>query len=244
MKIEVLRKHLFLENDRAAGANRELLDRHGVFGVNVMGGAGCGKTALLERLLPRLKRGLRPAVLEGDVATTNDAERIAALGVPVVQLLTEGGCHLSATLVAEGLKLLPLNELDVVLIENVGNPICPANFDLGEHVRLVLLSVAEGDDKPAKYPHLFQVASAVVLTKSDLLSSTNFRVDRAMATLRSLAPEVPVFTTSSQDPASIRGVEDWLLSCASFNPSSSNRRRSVPQPRADTPKACPHSADS
>ncbi|MEK6643126.1 MAG: hydrogenase nickel incorporation protein HypB, partial [Planctomycetota bacterium] len=162
--IEVLR-NIFQRNDNAASENRVLLDQHGVTCINLLGGAGCGKTSLLEAVLPMLRKSLRVAVLEGDLATTRDAERIARLDVPVVQLLTDGGCHLNATLVRHALDRVPLANLDMVIIENVGNPICPANFDLGEHERISVLSVAEGDDKPVKYPLLFKNASLVVLTK-------------------------------------------------------------------------------
>lgn len=209
MKIQVLRKSLLERNDTAAEENRRLLASHDVVAVNIMGGAGCGKTTLLERLLPQLRPELSVAVLEGDIATTKDAARIAALGVPVIQLLTEGGCHLTATLVEEGLKRLPLAELDLVLIENVGNPICPANFDLGEHGRIAVLSVTEGDDKPAKYPYLFKVADLVVFSKMDLIDSTNFDYDNARAAVRVVNPDAPVIRVGAlTDPCD--RVAQWL----------------------------------
>ncbi len=203
MKVEVLKRNIFAHNDSAAQRNRELLEAHKVVAVNIMGGPGCGKTTLLERVIPELRERFSVAVLEGDVATTKDAERIAALDVPVIQLLTEGGCHLTATLVGEGLKRLPLDTLDVVIIENVGNPVCPANFDLGEHSRVSVLSVAEGDDKPAKYPYLFKVADVVVVTKMDLLSLTDFDWERALAAIRALDADKPVVAISANDPQSI-----------------------------------------
>jgi len=215
MKIEVLRKSLFERNLQAAEQNRRLLDDRGITAVNVLGGAGSGKTTLLEMLIPLLRPAISVGVLEGDLATTRDAERIAALGVPVVQLLTDGGCHLTATLVEQGLHRLPLDDLNCVIIENVGNPICPTNFDLGEHHRLTVLSVAEGDDKPTKYPHLFQVADAVVISKMDLLDRTNFDVSRASAFIRALNRAAPIFCTTCREPASMHPVADWFRSLQS-----------------------------
>lgn len=210
--IEILRRSLLEKNDRSAAENRALLVRKGLAAINVLGGAGSGKTAILEGLLPGLRlRGCRSGVLEGDLATTRDAQRIAALDVPVVQLLTEGGCHLTAELVRAGLDRLPLDELDVVFIENVGNCVCPANFDLGEHARLVVLSVAEGDDKPAKYPHLFATADAIVFAKMDLLARTPFNPDRATRDIRALNAQAPIFRTSSDDPTSFEPPEWWVL---------------------------------
>lgn len=218
MKIEVLRKSVFEKNEHAARLNRRLLDERGVVAVNIMGGAGCGKTTLLERVIPHLESQYAIAVLEGDLATTKDAARIAALGVPVIQLLTEGGCHLTATLVEQGLRRFPLDDIDLVLIENVGNPICPANFDLGEHHRLAVLSVTEGDDKPAKYPYLFKQADRVVITKMDMVAATDFDVNRAASTIRALDPNKVIYRMSSKDPASALPLADWLrfVTCGAF----------------------------
>ena len=210
MAIEVLKRTLFQQNDRAAEENRTLLNGHQVTAVNIMGGAGCGKTTLLERVIPELRRTLSVAVLEGDLATTKDAARIGALDVPVVQLLTEGGCHLTATLVQQGLKRLPLGDIDLLLIENVGNPICPVNFDLGEHHRLSILSVTEGDDKPAKYPFLFKAADLVIITKLDLLDATDFSVERASADIHALDKDKVILTASSKESASTQPVVEWL----------------------------------
>ncbi|UCF33802.1 MAG: hydrogenase nickel incorporation protein HypB [Phycisphaerales bacterium] len=210
MAIAVLKKSILAQNDRAAEQTRQLLNRHNVVAFNIMGGAGCGKTTLLERVIPVLKRDLRVAVLEGDLATTKDATRIDALGVPVVQLLTEGGCHLTATLVNEGLKNLALDELDLLLIENVGNPICPANFDLGEHERIAVLSVTEGDDKPAKYPFLFKIADLVVITKMDLIEVTDFDAEKATTDIHVLDPEKKVIRVAAIKTGADE-VAEWLL---------------------------------
>jgi hydrogenase nickel incorporation protein HypB len=212
MTIEVLRKSIFAKNDQAAEQNRSLLREHDVVAVNIMGGAGCGKTTLLERIIPQLRNTISTAVLEGDLATTKDAARIAELDVPVVQLLTEGGCHLTATLVQQGLGRLPLDTVDLVFIENVGNPICPANFDLGEHYRMAILSVTEGDDKPAKYPYLFSAADLVVLTKMDLLAATDFDCARASADIHALDSQKTIISTAANDESTIRPVAEWLAS--------------------------------
>lgn len=208
--IEVLRKSIFVRNDSAAEENRALLREKNVAAVNILGGDGCGKTALLECVIPILRSSLRLAVLEGDIATTRDAERIAACGVPVIQLLTEGGCHLTATLAGQGLRRLPLDELDLVIIENVGNPVCPANFDLGEHARVAVLSVSEGDDKPAKYPQLFQVADRIVISKIDLLAATDFDIDRATREIRAINPRAALDRTTRKNPSSAADFADWL----------------------------------
>ncbi|MBU0717050.1 MAG: hydrogenase nickel incorporation protein HypB [Planctomycetes bacterium] len=210
MTIEVVRKSLLQENDQAAQENRQALQDAGVVAFNIMGGAGCGKTTLLERVIPELRQSFTVAVLEGDLATTKDAARIDALGVPVVQLLTEGGCHLNATLVQQGLQRLPLADVQVLLIENVGNPICPANFDLGEHHRIAVLSVTEGDDKPAKYPYLFSVAGLVLITKVDLLDRTDFSIERASEAIHALDQAKPILQCSAKSSSSMKPVIAWL----------------------------------
>lgn len=228
MTIQVLKKSLFEKNDQAAGQNRKLLAERKVVALNIMGGAGCGKTTLLEKVIPLLKARVRIGVLEGDLATVKDAARIDALGVPVIQLLTEGGCHLTATLVEQALGRLPLADLDLVLIENVGNPICPANFDLGEHARICVLSVAEGDDKPAKYPYLFKVADLVVITKTDLLAHLNFDVSAARQAIRVVNPSAPIVATSVQLAPTIQEVANWIQQRAA----DGDQRARLPQPES------------
>ncbi|MFH1418943.1 MAG: hydrogenase nickel incorporation protein HypB [Planctomycetota bacterium] len=210
MEITVL-KNVFEKNDNAARDNRRRFDAHGLTCVNILGGAGCGKTSILEAVLPIVTKSLRVAVLEGDLATTKDAARIADLNVPVVQLLTDGGCHLSATLVEHALDRIPLGELDLLIIENVGNPICPANFDLGEHARISVLSVTEGSDKPSKYPLLFKEAAAVVLTKCDLLEHTNFDVAEAREDIRRINPRAEVIEMDIKTAGGIDRLALWLL---------------------------------
>jgi hydrogenase nickel incorporation protein HypB len=209
MNIPIVRRVLE-KNDAAAAQNRALFDRLGVRCINLLGGAGCGKTSLLEAALPRLIERLRLVVLEGDLATTLDAERIAALGVPAVQLTTEGGCHLTAAHVQKAIGSLNLDAADLLLIENVGNPICPANFDLGEHVRIAVLSVAEGHDKPSKYPLLFRGARLVILSKCDLMPYVDFDVKRFRRDLERINPRVDVIETSARSGAGIDRLASWL----------------------------------
>jgi hydrogenase nickel incorporation protein HypB len=194
MDITVLR-NVQEHNNSTADDVRKLLAAKRVCMINMMGGAGCGKTTLLQRLFPRLTTNLRCAVLEGDITTVYDAERIAKLGVPVVQLQTGGSCHLDAWLVHDGLQILPLDEIDLVFVENVGNLVCPAEFDIGEHARLAVLSVMEGDDKPAKYPLLFSRATQVVLTKCDLMDYADFDVGRAARAIRVVNRNAPIIET-------------------------------------------------
>ncbi len=192
MEIAVLR-NVQEHNDATAADIRRLLAEKKICMINIMGGAGSGKTTLLERIIPRL--GLRCAVLEGDITTIHDAERIAAMNVPVAQLQTDGCCHLDAWLVFDGLNVLPLDAVDLVFVENVGNLVCPAEFDIGEHHRLAVLSVMEGDDKPAKYPLLFSRACAVAISKCDLVQHTNFDVARAIRDIHQVNGNVPIYQT-------------------------------------------------
>jgi hydrogenase nickel incorporation protein HypB len=210
MEIAVLR-NVFERNENAARDNRRRFDELHVTCINLLGGAGSGKTSILEAVLPLLKKTIRVAVLEGDLATTRDAERIAKLEVPVVQLLTDGGCHLTATLVEHGLKRVALDQLDLLIVENVGNPICPANYDLGEHARISVLSVSEGADKPSKYPLLFKDVSLVLLTKCDLLPYPNFAIEMAESDIRRVNPDCEIRRTAVRGPTGIEELAAWIL---------------------------------
>lgn len=202
---------LLSENDRQAAHNREHLDRHGVLAVNLMSSPGAGKTALLEASLDALAGELRAGVIEGDLETENDALRIRAKGVPAVQITTGSACHLDAHLVHDALHRLDLSALDVVFIENVGNLVCPASFDLGQHRNVTLLSIPEGDDKPAKYPVMFRAADLVLLTKTDLLAVLDdFDPARAEHHLRELANPAPVIPVSARTGAGLSAWLAWL----------------------------------
>jgi len=210
MKI-VAAKKLLKANDQLAAENRAKLDSAGILGVNLVGSPGCGKTTLLEGLFAALKGRLRPAVIEGDIAGSIDAERIAALNVPVVQINTDGACHLDAVMIAAATGGLDYPSIDLLVIENVGNLVCTAGFDLGEHVRIAVLSVTEGDDKIVKYPAIFQGSDAVVITKCDLIAMTNFKPQRVIEDVKRLAPEIPVFQVSALKGDGIAELADWLL---------------------------------
>jgi hydrogenase nickel incorporation protein HypB len=209
VEIKVL-QNILAANDQTAAGTRARLALAGVTTLNLISAPGAGKTSLLERVIPLLRERFRVAVLEGDIATTRDAERIAALRVPVIQLLTNGGCHLEAALVARGLAELPLDDLDLVLIENVGNIACPAEFDLGEAAKVGVLSVAEGHDKPAKYPLLFHEVSALVLNKMDLLAHTDFDMEVFLRDFRGLNPNAPLIQVSCRTGQGIEDLADWV----------------------------------
>jgi hydrogenase nickel incorporation protein HypB len=210
MKI-VAAKKILNANQQLAEANRAGLNAARVLGVNVVGSPGCGKTTLLEALFAALRGRLAPAVIEGDIAGSIDAERIDALGVPVVQINTEGACHLDANMIAMASQGLDLARADLLVIENVGNLVCTAGFDLGEHLRLVLLSVTEGDDKLAKYPAIFRGSHALVISKVDLLPHTNFNVQRAADDMKRLAPEARVFQVSAVRGDGVPALAEWLV---------------------------------
>jgi hydrogenase nickel incorporation protein HypB len=210
MKIVAAAK-ILKANDQLAQENRAKLGAAGIFGVNLVGSPGAGKTTLLEALLPQLKGRARPAVIEGDIAGSIDAERIARLDVPVVQINTQGACHLDASMVAAAIANLALGAVDLLLIENVGNLVCPAAYDLGERLRVLVLSTSEGDDKAAKYPAIFQSSDALLITKIDLLPQTNFDVRRITADFRRLVPQGSVFQVAALRGEGIPAVADWLL---------------------------------
>jgi len=204
-------KNLLSENDHQAAHNREHLDRHGVLALNLMSSPGSGKTSLLEATIEALGSELRIAAIEGDLETENDAERIRARGVPAIQIATGSACHLDAHMVHDALQRLDLDQVDLLFIENVGNLVCPASFDLGQHRNITLLSVAEGDDKPAKYPVMFRAADLVLLAKSDLLPYlTDFSPMRAERYLRQLATEAPLVTVTTREQAGIGPWLSWL----------------------------------
>ncbi len=205
MKVKVATK-ILEANDRIAAENRKIFDGAGVFVVNLMSGPGAGKTSLLERTLAA-KGGLRVGVVEGDIAGSDDAERIEKYGAPVVQINTGGACHLDANMISDVLGDLPLDELDVLFIENVGNLVCPAEFKVGEDMKVMLLSVAEGHDKPLKYPLMFQESAALILNKIDLLPYTDVDVGKIRKDAQSLNPGLRIFEVSCRTGA---GIDEWV----------------------------------
>jgi hydrogenase nickel incorporation protein HypB len=206
MNVKILR-NVLEANDQVASQIREQLAAQHITAINLISSPGAGKTSLLERTIPLLNGRHRVAVLEGDIATTRDSERIEKLGVPVVQLLTAGACHLEAPLVRRGLAELNLNEIDLLFIENVGNIACPAEFDLGETAKVGILSVTEGHDKPAKYPLLFHEVGALVLNKTDLLPYTDFNFEQFRGDFRRLNHDAALFEVSCKTS---EGIKEWV----------------------------------
>jgi hydrogenase nickel incorporation protein HypB len=206
MSVITIERKILEKNDEIAMENRSLFARHGVFVINMVSSPGAGKTSILERSLERLKGELKVAVIEGDVQTDLDAQRVARYGVPAVQIVTRGGCHLEANLVRDALKNINLSGVKILIIENVGNLVCPSNYDLGEAMKVVVASTTEGDDKPLKYPAMFRNASVLVINKIDLIPYVN----SSLATLRTNAlqinPALKIFETSCTTGA---GMDEW-----------------------------------
>jgi hydrogenase nickel incorporation protein HypB len=198
-------------NDRIALENRELLDAHRVLAINVMASPGAGKTSLILRSIEALRGHLRVGVIEGDVAGHVDADKVAETGTPVVQINTGGGCHLDAPQVQTALKQLPLDEIDLLFIENVGNLICPTGFALGEHVNMMIANVPEGHDKPIKYPGMFTVVDALVLNKIDLMPYLDFDREAFHTAVRALNADAPLFEVSCKTGEGLAGWVEWLL---------------------------------
>lgn len=205
IKSKVLQK-----NDEIAAANRGLLHRQGLRCLNLIGSPGSGKTTLLEALFLRLAGNPRCAVIEGDVKTDNDMRRVEATGVPAVQIQTDGACHLTAVQIQAMLGGLPLDTSELLIIENVGNLICPVSYDLGEDKRLIVLSVAEGVDKPLKYPSAFMSADVLVITKIDLAPHVDVKVDALAANALSINPKLTVLKTSAKTGEGMDGFESFI----------------------------------
>ena len=201
---------ILAKNDRLAAANRRLFAARGIFALNLVSSPGAGKTTLLERTLRDLHGKIRPAVIEGDLQTDNDARRIAATGVPVQQINTGAGCHLDAHMVGHAMEELPLADIDLLFIENVGNLVCPAAFDLGEAHKVVVLSVTEGEDKPLKYPQMFHAADIMLLNKVDLLPYLDFDLEKCLAMARRVSPGIRIFQLSAKSGAGMAEWYAWL----------------------------------
>jgi hydrogenase nickel incorporation protein HypB len=200
------------KNDRLAERNRGFFEARGVYVVNVLASPGAGKTAFIERTAADLRQRLRLAVIVGDLATENDAVRLRAHGIPAIQITTGSVCHLDADMIAHAKDRLDLTALDVLVIENVGNLVCPAVYDLGENARVVLLSVTEGEDKPLKYPVMFQRADVVVINKVDIASAVDFDREAALRNIHRVAPDATVLEVSARTGDGMQGWYDLLTS--------------------------------
>ncbi|MDI9547094.1 MAG: hydrogenase nickel incorporation protein HypB [Chloroflexota bacterium] len=209
MNIPVVEQILFANNTLAEDLRRKL-DAAGVFGINVMASPGAGKTTVITGTVERLLNRLKIGYVDGDIATSIDAERIAALDVPVVQINTGGNCHLDANMLAPAVDKLPLDDIDLMIVENVGNLICPANFQLGTHINVLVASVPEGDDKPYKYPTMYRGVDVLILNKVDLLPYIPFDVERFKHGVRVLSPNLKTFEVSSLHGDGMDAWVDWL----------------------------------
>lgn len=206
-----LHRDVLRGNREWAERNRAAFRKNYIFTINIISSPGAGKTSVLEGIIPKLKKQVRVAVIEGDVCTTLDAERMALLGVKTVQINTHGACHLDARMINDAIHPLLKTPIDMLFIENVGNLVCPADFDLGEHCRITMLSTTEGADKVEKYPSVFQNAHAVLLNKTDLLPYIRFDVGRFQDAVFRLNPVVPVFQMSAVTGEGLDTWTNWLL---------------------------------
>jgi len=209
MEIKVM-ANILDKNDQIAADINCQLSAKGIFVLNLLGSPGSGKTSLLERTIVALKNDLRLAVIEGDLFTSKDAERIDRHGVPVIQINTGGGCHLDAAMIRNVLGRLCLDELDMIIIENVGNLVCPAEFNIGEDAKATVLSITEGEDKPLKYPLMFKQACVTILNKVDLLPYTSFDLAAAIEDITSINPRITLIQASCRTGAGLQPWFDWL----------------------------------
>lgn len=206
MEIKVV-QNILSANDQIAARNRQLLDSHKVFVINLMSSPGSGKTSLILQTIRRLKDRIRIGVIEGDIASRLDADKVSKEGVAVVQINTGGSCHLDANMLSHALENLPLTDIDLLLIENVGNLVCPAEFNLGEHKKAMILSLPEGDDKPYKYPLMFTEADAVLINKVDLSPLLEFNIEAFCQAVRGMNHDVAIFPISCKTG---EGIDDWV----------------------------------
>jgi hydrogenase nickel incorporation protein HypB len=210
MKVS-LNTRILSKNEQFAEQNRQFLDNHKLACLNLISSPGSGKTTILARTISDLKGKLEIGVIEGDIKTDYDAQRIRAAGAAAIQIETEGACHLSAQQVYNALNQLPVGNLDIVIVENVGNLVCPSAFDLGEQGRVVVLSIPEGDDKPAKYPGTFAQCDIVLINKIDLLAHLSFSLDRVLTDIHTLNPQAKVLQISASTGQGMQVWYDWLL---------------------------------
>jgi len=209
MEIDISRPILD-KNEKLAAANRALFDEKGVFVLDLMASPGAGKTSTILATIDALRDRYRIAVIEGDIASKVDAEKISAHGIPAVQINTGGACHLESDMIQRAISALDLDELDLIIVENVGNLVCPTEFYLGEDAKVMILSVPEGHDKPYKYPNIFALAEAVILNKYDTVSVFDFNEDEFRSVVRSLNPAAPVFALSATKGEGVDAWAEWL----------------------------------
>jgi hydrogenase nickel incorporation protein HypB len=212
MKIDITQR-ILSANDQVAAENRAALAAHGILPVNVMASPGAGKTSVLLATAARLPRAVRMGVIEGDLASSIDTDTLLARGIPAVQINTGGNCHLDAPMVRSALPRLPLDEMELLFIENVGNLVCPAEFDLGATLAVVIASIPEGHDKPYKYPGMFAAADAVILNKSDLAAYFDFDLDYFRRGLAMVNPHAPLFVLSCRTGDGVDAWMEWVTGC-------------------------------
>ena len=211
MKVKLM-TNILEANDRIAAENKKIFHEADVYVMNIMSAPGAGKTSLIEKTIKGLNGKLKVGVIEGDIAGTDDAQRIESLGIPVVQINTGGACHLDANMISEVIADFPLKDLDLLIIENVGNLVCPAEFKVGEDMKVMLLSIAEGHDKPLKYPLMFQESSALILNKIDLLPYTDADIGKIKKDSLSLNANLKIFEVSCRTGEGINEWTKWLQS--------------------------------
>ena len=206
MSVITIERKVLQKNDEIATQNREIFTRKGLFVINVVSSPGSGKTSILEKTLEHLKGKIKIAVIEGDVQTDFDAKRVERYEVPVVQIVTNGGCHLEAKLVKDAFESMNLDDVRILVIENVGNLVCPAGYDLGENLKVVIVSTTEGDDKPLKYPKMFRNASVLIINKTDLLPYVDCNIEELKKNALQINPSLKMFETSC---TSGEGIPEW-----------------------------------
>jgi hydrogenase nickel incorporation protein HypB len=207
MAIITLERKILKKNDEIASENRTIFKEKKIFTINLLSSPGSGKTTLLEKTLEKISKNITVAVIEGDVQTDNDARRVAHYNVPVIQIITNGGCHLEAKLIQDALGNFDLFNLQLLIIENVGNLVCPANYDLGEDKKVVMVSTTEGDDKPLKYPPMFRVADLMIINKIDLLQYVDFKMENVKQNALKINPKIEILELSCKTE---EGIENWI----------------------------------
>lgn len=210
MKQISVKKNILGTNDQIAKRNRELLKEKGIFTINMIGSPGAGKTSVLEKIISSLKSEINMTVIEGDLYTTKDAERIESHGIQVLQVNTGGGCHLDALMIEEALSNIDIEDTNFLIIENVGNLVCPASYDLSEDMKVTVLSITEGNDKPLKYPSMFQRSEVLIVNKMDLLEHTNFSMDELYDDIKSLNENIKIFEVSCTTEEGIKDLAHFF----------------------------------